>query len=193
MGAQAQSEAARDAYNQLLAQPTAPAYGMDAVQKAVQGGAMSQAEQAAPQNPANQSSMRIAGSKTFVLKDGIWVDTAFDPGSMRTDLVEFLSPAYFELATTYSDVGAALALGEKVIVVQGGRAIEVTSAGSGQTTITIQSPTPGVTQTPQVPGQVTPTVGPVNPAEKSGIPWWGWIGGSIVVLIVFLILWRRKN
>ena len=172
MGAQAQSEAARDAYNQLLAQPTAPAHGMDAVQKAVQGGAMSQAEQAAPQNPANQSSMRIAGSKTFILKDGTWVDTAFDPGSMRTDLVEFLSPAYFELATTYPDVGAALALGEKVIVVQGGRAIEVTSAGSGQTTITIPSPAPGVTQTPQGPSLGTPTVGSVYPAEKSGIPWW---------------------
>lgn len=193
MGAQAQSEAARDTYNQLLAQPTAPSYGMDAVQKAVQGGAMSQAEQAAPQNPADQSSMKIAGSKTFVLKDGIWVDTAFDPGKMQTDLVEFLSPAYFELANSFTDIGAAFALGERVIVVEGGRAIEVTSAGSGKTTITLQSPTPDTTETSQAPDRVTPTALSIQPAEKTGIVWWGWIGGAIVVLFACLILLRRRK
>jgi hypothetical protein len=59
------------------------------------------------------------------LIDGVWVDTRFDPESMPTTRLPFLSEEYFSLASERDDVGAALALGPKVILLVDGIAIEV--------------------------------------------------------------------
>lgn len=69
--------------------------------------------------------VRVVGSRTFRLTEGIWVDTAFDPQSMSTMRVPFLSEDYFALVGADATLAAAFALGERVIAISGGQAYEV--------------------------------------------------------------------
>ena len=41
--------------------------------------------------------VKQVGSKTFLLQDGVWIDTAFDPSKMTTVKVGFGSDEYFDL------------------------------------------------------------------------------------------------
>ncbi len=79
LGATNQQELAQEAYEQMQAMATAPASGQAAVERAAEQGALSQAD-VAPAAPADsQSVVRTVGSRTFVLKDEVWVDTQYDP------------------------------------------------------------------------------------------------------------------
>jgi hypothetical protein len=69
--------------------------------------------------------VRYAGDKTFVLHDGVWVDTTFDPDQMETRPLGFASDDYFALAATRPEWGPYLALGDHVIVVLDGTAYEI--------------------------------------------------------------------
>jgi hypothetical protein len=71
--------------------------------------------------------VKIVGSRTFVLKDGVWIDTTFDPSKMETTKVTFLSDEYFQLLADHPDLADAFALGEHVIAISGGVAYEVVS------------------------------------------------------------------
>lgn len=141
LGADAQSRIAVEQYNQLQAMPTAAPSGAGAVNKAADAGAMESAQ--APSAPAvtggvgggggsglggattEQNTIRIVGSRTFTLIDGVWTDTMFDPDKMRTIKVDFLSDEYFSLVKNSSEIAAAFALGDQVIVVMDGKAYEV--------------------------------------------------------------------
>lgn len=125
LGAANQQELAQEAYKQLQAMPTAPASGQAAVERAAEQGALSQADVAPSVPGESQNRVRTVGPRTFVLKDGVWVDTQYDPEQMQPQALPFLSPAYFDLANLRADVAAALALGERVIVVVDGVAYEV--------------------------------------------------------------------
>jgi hypothetical protein len=57
------------------------------------------------------------GAKTFVLEEGVWMDTSFDPHAMPTQKVVFGSQAYFDLLAARSMWGDYLALGERVVFV----------------------------------------------------------------------------
>ena len=70
--------------------------------------------------------VRTVGARTFVLQDGVWIDTSFDPSQMETVKVVFLSDEYFDLLTTNPDLADAFALGDQVIVMSDGIAYEVT-------------------------------------------------------------------
>jgi len=72
--------------------------------------------------------VRLVGSKTFSLVDGIWMDTSYDPDAMTTLRVPFLSADYFTLANSRSELGDAFALGQNVIIVVEGVAYEVVGA-----------------------------------------------------------------
>jgi Ca-activated chloride channel family protein len=74
-----------------------------------------------PVNP-----IQTVGVKTFILRDGVWTDTTFQPDTMETEKVEFLSDAYFALLSEKPEIGPYLAIGERVIVVLDGTAYEVT-------------------------------------------------------------------
>lgn len=93
---------------------------------------MSQADVAQPVSGMGleQDQVRIVGAKTFVRSERAWMDTAFDPQIMVTQKVAFLSPQYFALAASRLEAGAALALGERVIVVVDGTAYEVVAEDS---------------------------------------------------------------
>jgi Ca-activated chloride channel family protein len=67
----------------------------------------------------------LVGDKTFVLRDGVWVDTAYDPTVYTPVQVGFLSDDYFELVDTNPRLGDYFALGQRVIVVHGDQAIQV--------------------------------------------------------------------
>jgi hypothetical protein len=61
------------------------------------------------------------------MADNVWTDTRYDP-DLPTTKVAFLSEDYFALAAVHPDLAAALALGERVIVVWEGVAYEVVGA-----------------------------------------------------------------
>ena len=185
LGGGVQDQIAGQVFNNIQAAPTAPASGLPAVQKAAGEGALQSANIAAPAPVDAANLIRIVGARTFILADGIWTDTAFDPEKQTTTKVSFLSNDYFALAQAGSDLADALALGEQVIVVYNGTAYEVVS--SGTTTGPVDLPvtvTPKalvtdqvITQTPQL--QVTPrlaiTATPENqpPQEPTPIsPFW---------------------
>jgi Ca-activated chloride channel homolog len=85
--------------------------------------------------------VRLVGSKTFVRRDGAWIDTAYDSDSQAVQEVGFASDAYFELLTAAPELGRYLALGEEVLVVYDGRAYRIV-AGEGQESITLPDPAP---------------------------------------------------
>ena len=70
--------------------------------------------------------IQSVGEKTFILQDGVWTDTTFEPDTMETEKVEFLSDAYFDLLDSQPALGEYFALGDRVIVVVDGTAYEVT-------------------------------------------------------------------
>ena len=140
LGVENQADLAEEVYAEMEAAPMAPSHGREAVEKAAGEGALSQADVAPSvsnvdesglnidgENPADQ--VRILGAKTFVRDSTMWLDTAYDPQTMDTQKVSFLSEQYFALAASRPEAGAALALGERVIVVIDGVAYEVVLEG----------------------------------------------------------------
>lgn len=125
-----------------------PTAGASAVQQSVQQNQMQSANIAptappvatgvpmpvAPGAPALGSTTSAApiqtvGDKTFLLRNGVWTDTQFDPSKMTTTKVEFNGDAYFALLQNPA-WGKYIALGSKLIVVLDGTAYEITDGGS---------------------------------------------------------------
>jgi hypothetical protein len=69
----------------------------------------------------------VIGSRAFLLLGEIWTETTFDPSSMETVKVQFLSDDYFALLAANPELAAAFALGEQVIAFANGVAFEVTA------------------------------------------------------------------
>ncbi|GAB4424128.1 MAG: hypothetical protein Kow00106_21020 [Anaerolineae bacterium] len=74
---------------------------------------------------AGESPVRYVGDRTFVWRDGVWVDTLYDADRMTPQQVVFLSEAYFELLDRDPQIGEFLALGERVLFVWEGQAYEI--------------------------------------------------------------------
>ncbi len=100
-----------------------------------------------PGSTATQATpLQFIGDKTFLMRNGAWTDTTFDPSKMTARKIEFNSDAYYGLALN-SEFGKYLALGSRVIVVLNGTAYEITVDGSGATDATTV-PTPSSTLAP---------------------------------------------
>jgi hypothetical protein len=80
------------------------------------------------------AAIQLIGDKTFLLRNGIWTDSQFDPSKMTTKRIEFNSDAYFALAQN-PGWGKYIALGSRVIAVLNGVAYEITDDGSGATAL----------------------------------------------------------
>ena len=89
------------------------------------------------------SPVRYVGAKTFVLHEGVWIDTLFDPEAMTPVAVGFGSDDYFALLAAHPEWGRYLALGDHIIVVLGDTAYEIREGQAPP----IESP-PGTTPTP---------------------------------------------
>jgi len=69
--------------------------------------------------------IRQVRDKTFVNRDGVWIDTEYQADTMTPTPVVFLSDEYFALVDANPVLGDYFALGQRVIVVIDGAAIEV--------------------------------------------------------------------
>jgi Ca-activated chloride channel homolog len=132
--AEARDMAAANASKQIQA---APASGAQAVTQAQEVQALADADFAAPVPAATfvaasgetvsaDEVLRYVGNRAFVLRDAVWMDTAYDAETMTTNDVPFASDAYFALLSEHPELGPAFALGQQVIVVLDGAAYRVT-------------------------------------------------------------------
>jgi Ca-activated chloride channel family protein len=115
---------AEETYRAMETATPAPATGAEAVRDSVAQSEMEKAQ--APGAPAGEyaEQVRTVGDRAFVLRDGVWTDTTFDPTRMTTTQLAFGSDAFFELLTQHPEAGRYFALGERVIVVIEGTAYE---------------------------------------------------------------------
>jgi hypothetical protein len=99
-----------------------PAWGAKAVDVSVAQEALRSAETAVRPTTAE---VKQVGDKAFVLHEGTWIDTTFDPKRMKTTKVGFASESYFALLRAHPEWGKYFALGRHVIVVLDGVAYEI--------------------------------------------------------------------
>ena len=114
---------------QEAAAPAGDVSGDEAVNKADAQSQMSGANQAAPTAEPGQygggNAIKVVGSRTYVQQNGVWIDTSFDPSTMTTTKIAFLSDDYFAFLKAHPELAGALALGDKVIVAVGNQFYEV--------------------------------------------------------------------
>lgn len=177
-----------EAAEQFRALPTLPAAGAPAVQLAQEQadlrGADAVTSQTLPEEAAN--AVRHVGNKTFILRDGVWTDTTFDPDTMAPEQVGFGSETYFDLLAAWPEWGPYLALGSRVLFVAEGRAYEVVE-GEGEP---VEVPP---TRQPE-PGQTTVEPGWPGPIPASGGESSTLCLGATAMLVVALsvaVLWQR--
>lgn len=132
---------AAEAYADMLAAPTAVS-GAGAVERAQAESLLSDAEAAVPLVDEAANLIRQVGARTFALQDGAWVDTRFNPDTMETIHIPFLSEDYFQLLETYPELGASLALGDRVIVCVGDAIYEIVAADADGDTLYLPTPSP---------------------------------------------------
>jgi Ca-activated chloride channel family protein len=157
IGEAEQQRLANETFNQMMAMPTQAPSGQAAVQKAADAGAMQEAASAPEIMGEASSTVRVLGARTYVLSEGKWVDTAFDPDNIHTILVDFLSPEYFDLVAEHPELADAFALGEKVIAFSNGLAYEVIPSATIAQPVN-NTPTPDNSNLPIVPPTQAPTV-----------------------------------
>lgn len=80
-----------------------------------------------PEGADGQEPIRYVGDRTFVWRDGMWIDTLYDADTMTPVEVTFLSDEYFDLLALDPAVGEFLALGEQVLFVWDGTAYRVSA------------------------------------------------------------------
>ena len=164
------SQAGRDiiveeTLDDFAAEP-APSTGAEAVEEAAAEAEMADAEAPLAFRPlgtavpgegniaSTDEIVRFAGSKTFVFRNNLWIDTAYEPTEHIVQKVGFATDAYFELVTAVPELGQYLALGERVLFVYGDQAYEIVE-GAGETAVVIPDPPP--TAQPIDPSIITPT------------------------------------
>lgn len=72
---------------------------------------------------------KVVGDHTFLYMGGIWMDTLYEPKSMRDKMikVEAFSKDYFDLLKSQKDIGKLFTVGSDCIVCLGGKAYHVFS------------------------------------------------------------------
>jgi Ca-activated chloride channel family protein len=168
LGAAEQERIAAEEFQNLQAMGTAPASGAEAVQKAVDQGSLAAAPAAAAPPVEAASTIRIVGARTFVYSDDTWIDTAYDPDSMTTVKVAFLSDDYFSLVKADPALGAAFALGQSVIALSNGVTYEVVPAGAPVGPVELpptRTPVPSIPQPGETPALDRPADQPPAPGS----------------------------
>ncbi len=152
--------------DEMQAQATAlPAFGQQSVERSAGEKTLSEAEAPAALAPGlgsnavtdaygyEVSPVKYVGDKTFVLNDGVWTDTLFDPARMKLTPVGFGSADYFALVAARPEWGRYLAVGAHVIVVLEKTAYEIRDGEAPA--VDIPPTTPGV-DTPVTPQPLDP-------------------------------------
>jgi len=152
--------------DEMQTQATAlPAFGQQSVERSAGEKTLSEAEAPAALAPGlgsnavtdaygyEMSPVKYVGDKTFVLNDGVWTDTLFDPARMKPTPVGFGSEDYFALVAARPEWGRYLAVGSHVIVVLEKTAYEIRDGEAPA--VNIPPATPG-TDNPPTPQPVDP-------------------------------------
>lgn len=208
LGAVEQERIVQEQFNMMMTATPAPSYGAEAVKQASDEGDLAGASSASAPSLDAANTVRIVGARTFVLSQGVWIDTAFDPEAMSTVQVSFLSEDYFTLVASQPELADAFALGERVIALSDGVAYEVVAADTAvqpldllptsppdENTDLPDNPTP-ITEpggnTPSSPAlNVTPTTVEPETSEPSSGPC---AGGLIPLLLLpFLAVLVKKR
>lgn len=80
---------------------------------------------ASPSGQAAYEPIRTVADRTFISRDGVWLDTTYSPDEMTPIEIVFLSDEYFDLLDTDTRVAQFYALGDQVIFVLDGTAYAV--------------------------------------------------------------------
>ena len=167
------SQVASNQYSQAATAAPAPSSGAAAVDKSVGQSALGGAE--VPVAPAGEAAniVQTVGNRTFLLSNGVWIDTAFDTSKMKASPVEFGSADYFNLLSARPELAAPFALGPRVIAfTSDGAAYEVTDQAapplSPPPTYTPAAPTV-VAPTSMAPTSQVPTLGAGTPVPSTPI------------------------
>ncbi len=153
--------------------------GEAAVSKAVEQNALAEADMAAPVPAATPApgaaapgsapgaTVTTVGDKTFILREGIWTDTTFDPDLMTTTSLPFPSDQFLTFLADRPETGKYFALGSRVIVVLDGVAYETRPGEPADLSEPADLPEPG--QSEAVPSEATPPVTSPPPATAGEI------------------------
>jgi len=122
-----------DAARDLTEEYSGPAVGAEAVEKADAESNLRSAEsfyQAEVQSGDSgqgfyRPAVKYIDDKTFFYQNGMWIDTAFEPGSMDILKIGFGSQVYFDLIAARPSWGKYLALGDHLIFVAGDMVYEI--------------------------------------------------------------------
>jgi len=174
----------------MLTTPTMVS-GEAAVERAAAESFFGEAEVPLALSGAAADVVRLAGSRTFRLVDGVWIDTAFDPDTMTTIKVPFLSEDYFALADARPDLGDAFALGSRVIAFAGGEAYEVVGAEETGDPVTLP-PTIESQEVHDLPTEVSP-ISPTSSTEQDSGFSLPCPGFAIVIGLAVVPLVRRRR
>ncbi len=128
-----------DAAEELMQVYSGPSVGAEAVDKADAESNLRSAESVPQPGISGASSggssagpiLKYVDDKTFLFRDGIWIDSLFDPGKMAPVPIGFGSEAYFELISLQPALGKVLAMGERIIFVVDGKAYEIVGQDQG--------------------------------------------------------------
>lgn len=112
-----------------------------------------------------QAPVQSASNRTFFLRGGVWVDSAYD-GEREPQVIPFASEAYFDLLTDRPELGQALALGDELLLVIDGDAYRVTAEGQA---IDQAQPVESEPQDTQPEPETTPTITETSPVELFGV------------------------
>ncbi len=148
------------------AEPAAP-MGKEAVDQAQTQGEL---ERSGTATGATGEAVKVVVGKTFIYREGMWIDTTYDADRMVPSKVGFMSEDYFALIEARPQWGAYLAIGDRVLVVLGDKAYQVVAPEAGEQ-IQLPTPEPSVTATQSVARRApTATPAPVvaNPGLRAG-------------------------
>ncbi len=168
----------------------APAAGAQAVEKSEEQAAIREADRAEAPSGEAAEVVRVIGNKTFVRRDGVWVDTTFDPTRMTPQQVGFNSQSFYQLLDARPDLGQVFALGQRVIVVVDEGLVYEVVEGEGDEI----SPPPTLEPTAAV-AQATPEPSPEPPEEGEVDPPTGLCPGAPLVALIVLAGagWRQRG
>ena len=138
------TEAGRDrvaAESPFGAPAAMPQTGAKAVANSQAQSQLTVTDQGGGEEPAE---IKVVATKTFVLRQGIWTDTTYDPQKVRATRLPFGGSAYFKLVTEHPEWGKYLAVGDRVTVVLAGQAYQVEPVPDGPPEQFVPAPTPAV-------------------------------------------------
>jgi Ca-activated chloride channel family protein len=119
-------------------------------------------------NVVNTSEVvQLAGSKTFVLRNGVWIDTAYNADGQTPQQVGFASDGYFDLLSSAPEIGQYLSLGTEVLFVYGNQVYQIVE-GEGQNNVTLPDVQPTDVPAANNNGGQSNTGSPNNSNSDSG-------------------------